>query len=121
MFTRLALVVADPERRVGPGEHVEPGQTGEIIASLESDEAFAGYWNRPEVDEARLREGGYFTGDLGSVDEAGDLHGSGRIDDMVISGGENVHPLEVEDALARCRDVEEGAVAGVADDRWGRR
>jgi 2-furoate---CoA ligase len=119
LFTRLRLVEADPGRRVGPDELVQDGQTGEIIASLESDEAFAGYWNRPEVNEERLRDGWYFTGDLGSLDEDGNLHLSGRTDDMVISGGENVHPLEVEDALARCGDVDEVAVAGLPDDRWG--
>jgi 2-furoate---CoA ligase len=119
LFTRLRLVEPDPERRVGPDEQVEPGQTGEIIASLSSDEAFAGYWNRPDANERALRDGWYFTGDLGHVDEAGNLYVSGRIDDMVISGGENVHPLEVEDALARCPEVADVAVAGVPDDKWG--
>jgi 2-furoate---CoA ligase len=119
LFTRLRLVEPDPERRVGPDEVVEPGQTGEILASLESEEAFAGYWQRPDANERALRDGWYFTGDLGHVDEEGNLHVSGRIDDMVISGGENVHPLEVEDALARCPDVSDVAVAGVPDDKWG--
>jgi 2-furoate---CoA ligase len=119
LFTRLRLVDADPERRVGPDEVVESGDTGEIIASLQSDEAFAGYWQRPDANERALRDGWYFTGDLGHVDEEGNLHVSGRIDDMVISGGENVHPLEVEDALARCPHVADVAVAGVLDDRWG--
>jgi 2-furoate---CoA ligase len=119
LFTRLRLVAADPERRVTPDEQVAPGETGEIIASLHSDEAFAGYWHRPDADEKALRDGWYFTGDLGSLDDEGNLRVSGRIDDMVISGGENVHPLEVEDAIARCGDVAEVAVAGVADDKWG--
>jgi 2-furoate---CoA ligase len=119
LFTRLRLVEPDPERRVGPGEAVEAGETGEIIASLDSDEAFAGYWKRPDANERALRDGWYFTGDLGHLDEEGNLHVSGRIDDMVISGGENVHPLEVEDALARCPEVADVAVAGVPDDKWG--
>jgi 2-furoate---CoA ligase len=119
LFTRLRLVAADPERRVTPDEQVASGETGEIIASLQSDEAFAGYWHRPDANDRALRDGWYFTGDLGHVDEDGNLHVSGRIDDMVISGGENVHPLEVEDAIARCGDVAEVAVAGVADDKWG--
>ena len=71
---------------------VPPGQKGEIIASLDSDEAFAGYWNRPDADAKALRDGWYFTGDMGYVDEAGDLFVSGRVDDMIISGGENIHP-----------------------------
>jgi 2-furoate---CoA ligase len=119
LFTRLRLVVADPERRVGPDEQVSTGETGEIIASLASDEAFAGYWQRPDANERALRDGWYFTGDLGNVDDEGNLRVSGRIDDMVISGGENVHPLEVEDAIARCDGVDEVAVAGVPDDKWG--
>ncbi|MBV9197920.1 MAG: acyl--CoA ligase [Solirubrobacterales bacterium] len=119
LFTRLRLVEPDPGRRVGPGEEVAAGETGEIIASLTSDEAFAGYWQRPDANERALRDGWYFTGDLGEVDEEGNLHVSGRVDDMVISGGENVHPLEVEDALARCPAVAEVAVAGLPDDKWG--
>jgi 2-furoate---CoA ligase len=119
LFTQLRLVEPDLARRVGPDEVVESGRTGEIIASLQSDEAFAGYWQRPDANERALRDGWYFTGDLGHVDEEGNLHVSGRIDDMVISGGENVHPLEVEDALARCPAVAEVAVAGVPDERWG--
>jgi 2-furoate---CoA ligase len=119
LFTRLRLVAADPERRVGPDEQVSPGETGEIIASLASDEAFAGYWQRPDANERALRDGWYFTGDLGEIDHEGNLRVSGRIDDMVISGGENVHPLEVEDAVARCDGVHEVAVAGVPDDKWG--
>ncbi len=119
LFTRLRLVEADPERRVGPDEVVADGETGEIIASLTSDEAFAGYWQRPDANERALRDGWYFTGDLGYVDDDGNLHVSGRIDDMVISGGENVHPLEVEDALTGCPAVSEVAVAGIPDDRWG--
>jgi 2-furoate---CoA ligase len=119
LFTRLRLVEADPERRVAPDEQVAPGETGEIIASLASDEAFAGYWQRPDANERALRDGWYFTGDLGEIDDEGNLRVSGRIDDMVISGGENVHPLEVEDAIARCDGVDEVAVAGVPDDKWG--
>jgi 2-furoate---CoA ligase len=119
LFTRLRLVEADPTRQVGPDEPVEPGETGEIIASLKSDEAFAGYWHRPDANRRALRDGWYFTGDVGHVDEAGNLFVSGRTDDMVISGGENVHPLEVEDAIARCEQVSEVAVAGLPDEKWG--
>jgi 2-furoate---CoA ligase len=119
LFTRLRLVEADPERRVAPDEQVADGETGEIIASLASDEAFAGYWQRPDANERALRDGWYFTGDLGEIDDEGNLRVSGRIDDMVISGGENVHPLEVEDAIARCDGVDDVAVAGVPDDKWG--
>jgi 2-furoate---CoA ligase len=119
VFSRLRLVTAEAERRVGSDEQVEPGETGEIIASLGSNEAFAGYWRRPDADLRALRGGWYFTGDVGHIDELGNLHVSGRTDDMVISGGENVHPLDVEDVLSRCPDVAEVAVAGIPDQKWG--
>lgn len=119
LFSRVRLVAPDPDRRAGPRDEVAPGEQGELIVSLDSDEAFSGYWNRPDADEKALRDGWYFTGDLGYLDGEGDLWTSGRVDDMVITGGENVYPTEVEDVLARCPDVTEVAVAGLPDDRWG--
>ncbi|MBF8288952.1 MAG: menE1, partial [Candidatus Rokubacteria bacterium] len=121
IHSRLRVVAASAERRVGPGETVPPGEKGEIIASLDSDEAFAGYWNRPDADAKALRDGWYFTGDMGYLDEAGDLFVSGRVDDMIISGGENIHPVEVEEALARHPEVRDVAVVGEPDEKWGER
>jgi 2-furoate---CoA ligase len=88
---------------------------------MSSDEAFAGYWNRPDADEKAIRGGWYHTGDVGRIDDGGDLWVVGRVDDMVISGGENIHPVEVEDVLARAPGVHEVAVFGLPDDRWGQR
>ena len=88
---------------------------------MSSDEAFAGYWNRPDADEKAIRDGWYHTGDVGRLDEDGDLWLDGRLDDMIVSGGENVHPLEVEDVLARHPGVREVAVVGAPDDRLGHR
>ncbi len=121
VHSAIRVVTASAERRVSPGETVKPGEKGEIIASLASDEAFAGYWQRPDADEKALRDGWYFTGDMGSIDEAGELHVAGRVDDMIISGGENIHPVEVEDVLARHSAVQEVAVIGEPDPRWGER
>jgi 2-furoate---CoA ligase len=118
---KLRVVTASTERRVGPDETVPAGEKGEIIASLDSDEAFAGYWNRPDADAKALRDGWYFTGDMGYLDGAGDLHVSGRVDDMIISGGENIHPVEVEEVLARHPQVADVAVVGEPDERWGER
>jgi 2-furoate---CoA ligase len=117
----LRVVTASTERRVGPDEVVPAGDKGEIIASLDSDEAFAGYWNRPDADTRALRDGWYFTGDMGYLDAEGDLFVSGRVDDMIISGGENIHPVEVEEVLARHPRVADVAVIGEPDDRWGER
>jgi 2-furoate---CoA ligase len=110
-----------PEPGAGPDETVAAGEEGQILCELASDEAFAGYWNRPDADEKALREGWYYTGDLGRVDADGDLWVVGRVDDMIVSGGENVYPLEVEDVLARHPGVLEVAVVGAPDDRWGHR
>jgi 2-furoate---CoA ligase len=97
------------------------GDAGEILCHMSSDEAFSTYWNRPDADEKAIRDGWYHTGDVGRVDEDGDLWIEGRLDDMIISGGENIHPLEVEDVLARHPAVSEVAVIGAADDRLGQR
>jgi 2-furoate---CoA ligase len=116
---RLRLLRPDPD--AGPADLVGPGEEGQIACHLSSDEAFEGYWNRPDADAKALRDGWYLTGDLGRLDEEGDLWVVGRVDDMIISGGENIHPLEVEDALARHPAVHEVAVIGAPDDRWGQR
>jgi 2-furoate---CoA ligase len=100
---------------------LDPPGEGEILCHTSSDEAFVGYWNRPDADEKAIRDGWYHTGDVGRIDEDGDLWVVGRVDDMVISGGENVHPVEVEDVLARAPGVREVAVIGAPDDRWGQR
>jgi 2-furoate---CoA ligase len=94
---------------------------GEILCAMSSDEAFAGYWNRPDADERAIRDGWYRTGDVGRLDEDGDLWLLGRVDDMIVSGGENVHPLELEDVLAEHPDVSEVAVVGAPDERLGQR
>jgi 2-furoate---CoA ligase len=97
------------------------GESGEILCHMSSDEAFAGYWNRPDADAKAIRDGWYHTGDVGRLDDDGDLWVVGRVDDMIVSGGENIHPLEVEDVLARHPAVREVAVVGAPDDRLGHR
>jgi 2-furoate---CoA ligase len=116
---RLRLVRAEPGAT--PDDVVGAGEEGEVICGMDSDEAFTGYWNRPDADEKAIRAGWYFTGDIGRLDTDGDLWLAGRMDDMVISGGENIHPLEVEDVLAAHPKVHEVAVVGAADERWGQR
>jgi 2-furoate---CoA ligase len=96
-------------------------ESGEILVELSSDEAFRGYWNRPDADAKAIEAGWYHTGDTGHLDEAGDLWIDGRVDDMIVSGGENIHPLEVEEVLAAHADVVEVAVIGAADERLGQR
>ena len=95
------------------------GEEGEIIAELASDEAFEGYWRRPDADTKSIRAGWYFTGDTGYFDAEGDLFVTGRVDDMIISGGENIFPVEIESVLSLHPAVAEVAVVGLPDERWG--
>jgi len=103
-----------------PDDIAAAGEEGEIIAHLSSDEAFEGYWQRPDADAKALRENWYFTGDTGYVDGDGDLFVTGRVDDMIITGGENVSPVEIESCLSLHPAVSEVAVVGLADERWGK-
>ncbi|HYM01947.1 MAG TPA: long-chain fatty acid--CoA ligase, partial [Stellaceae bacterium] len=105
----------------GPENLAAPGEEGEIIAELASDEAFEGYWRRPDADAKALRGGWYFTGDTGYMDAEGDLFVTGRVDDLIITGGENVSPGEIESVLSLHPAVAEVAVAGLPDERWGKR
>ena len=102
-----------------PGDVAGAGQGGEIIALLAGDEAFEGYWRRAEADARALRDGWYFTGDTGYFDADGDLFVTGRVDDMIITGGENISPVEVESCLSLHPAVSEVAVVGLPDERWG--
>lgn len=104
-----------------PNACLGPMQEGQIIADLNSDEAFEGYWNRPDADAKSLRQGWYFTGDTGYMDQDGDLFVSGRVDDMIISGGENISPVDIESVLSLHPGVDEVAVVGLRDERWGQR
>jgi len=115
----VRIVMADPTRVVQPDEIVPAHTAGEVIVNLTSPEAFKGYWKRPDANEKALRQGWYFTGDVGEWDDDGDLWVQGRVDDMLISGGENIHPLEVEEVLSRHTGVREVAVVGLPDERWG--
>jgi 2-furoate---CoA ligase len=102
-----------------PNVLAAPGEEGEIVALLAGDEAFEGYWRRPEADAKALRDGWFLTGDTGYFDTDGDLYVTGRVDDMIITGGENVSPLEVENCLSLHPAVAEVAVVGLPDERWG--
>jgi 2-furoate---CoA ligase len=103
-----------------PDELAPVGEEGEIISLMQSDEAFEGYWRRPEADAKAIRQGWYFTGDTGFFDADGDLFVTGRVDDMIITGGENVSPVEIESCLSLHQAVSEVVVVGLPDERWGK-
>jgi 2-furoate---CoA ligase len=111
----VKLGATDPDARCAVGEE------GQIIATLAGDEAFCGYWRRPDADAKTLHKGWYFTGDTGHFDADGDLFVTGRVDDMIITGGENVFPAEVENILSLHPAVAEVAVAGLRDERLGQK
>jgi 2-furoate---CoA ligase len=127
--TEIYTFSIGPDQRRKPGCAGKPAlnarlalaDDGEILCHLSSDEAFAGYWQRPDADEQAICDGWYRTGDVGRLDDDGDLWIEGRVDDMIVSGGENIHPLEVEDVLARHPAVREVAVVGAPDERFGQR
>ena len=101
-------------------ESAAAGEEGEIVAFLANDESFEGYWRRPDADAAAMRGGWYFTGDTGLFDVDGDLFVTGRVDDLIITGGENVSPVEIESCLSLHPAVSEVAVVGLPHERWGK-
>jgi malonyl-CoA/methylmalonyl-CoA synthetase len=132
-MTETVMMTSNPlhgERRPGsvgrPLPGIEVRVTGEDGAPLQSGEiggvevrgpnVFAGYWKRPELEETEFTADGFFrTGDLGSFDDDGYLRLAGRSKDLVISGGLNVYPVEVEEVLDAIDGVAESAVIGVPD------
>ena len=111
--------VVSPSRDDDIGIDLPAGVSGEIVASMRSPEAFKGYWKRPDADAKAIQGEWYRTGDLGKFDEDGELFVVGRVDDMIISGGENIYPEEVEDTLTRSKLIAGCAVVGMPDDRLG--
>jgi len=98
-------------------EVLPPGETGEIVTR--SDLVMKGYWRNPEATTETLRSGWLHTGDMGYMDEKGYLFIMDRSKDMIISGGENIYPREIEEVLIRHEAVREVAVIGIPDSKWG--
>ncbi len=110
-FVELRLEAED-------GAAVAAGEVGEIV--VRGDNVMAGYWGKPEQTAATIRADGWaMTGDLGRFDSDGYLYIVDRKRDMIVSGGYNVYPAEVENAISALVEVAEVAVVGVPDERWG--
>ncbi len=99
------------------GNPVAPGKIGEVCAK--GGNFMTGYWNKAEATKEAFRDGWYHTGDAGYIDDAGYLFLVDRVKDMIISGGENIYSTEVENAIASHPLVQQVAVIGIPDERWG--
>ena len=113
-FTIAEVAVVDEHDRFLP-----PGATGEIVCRGPMTMSY--YWNQPEATAQAFRNGWLHTGDVGRMDDEGYFYILDRKNDMLISGGFNVYPREVEDVLLACEGVLEAAVVGLPDDTWGDR
>ncbi|MEK7265752.1 MAG: long-chain-fatty-acid--CoA ligase [Pseudomonadota bacterium] len=105
--------ICDPETR----KEMPKGEVGEIVAksAFTMDE----YWGKPDATHAVIRDGWYWSGDAGRIDENGYLYVVDRVKDMIISGGENIYPAELENLLAAHPAVMESAIVGMPDEKWG--
>jgi acyl-CoA synthetase (AMP-forming)/AMP-acid ligase II len=113
-FTIAEVAVFDDEDRP-----LAPGERGEIVCR--GPQTMAYYWNNPEATAQAFRNGWLHTGDVGYMDSDGFFYLVDRKNDMLISGGYNVYPREVEDVLLACEGVVEAAVVGLPDEKWGDR
>jgi acyl-CoA synthetase (AMP-forming)/AMP-acid ligase II len=110
----VELKIANPE----DGGELPRGGVGELWTR--SVQNMKGYWNKPEATAASFTDDGWFkSGDAGYMDEEGFVFLTDRIKDMIVSGGENVYPIEIENVLAQHAAVADVAVIGVPDDHWG--
>lgn len=131
--THFLLVPEDFERKLGtvgrPALHAEarivdeagnelpPDEVGEIVVA--GPNVFKQYWGRPDETATSFKDGWFYTGDLGRADAEGFVTIVGRRKELIISGGENIYPIEVEQVLESHPDITEAAVVGLPDPRWG--
>ena len=95
------------------------GEDGELLVDASADATFTGYLNRPEATAEKMQDGWYRTGDIAVKREDGDYDVKGRLDDMIISGGENIYPEEVEAVLVQHPGIAECGIIGMPDEKWG--
>lgn len=113
LFTQIKLISPDGK------EITAPNEAGEILIS--GDLVMTGYWQHPDLSDEVLKDGWLSTGDVGYFSETGFLFIKDRLKDVIISGGFNVYPIDVEGVLALSESVQDAAVLGLADQKWGER
>ena len=99
------------------GNDLKIGEIGEVISK--SDLNMKGYWNKPDATKESIVDGWFYSGDAGFFDDEGYLFIHDRVKDMIVSGGENIYPAEVENALMSHEEILDAAVVGIPDDKWG--
>jgi fatty-acyl-CoA synthase len=112
-YPHLEVALRDPET----GRMLDGAGVGELL--VRGPNVFAGYWRNPEATDSAFVDGWLRTKDVAERDDEGFYRIAGRLEELVISGGENVYPAEIEDVLHAHPDVVEAAVVGVPDERWG--
>lgn len=111
-FLNMEFKVVDPF-----GKEVPVGEVGEIVTRGAT--LFDGYYGNPQATEQAWRNGWFHTGDLGRVDDEGFLHIVDRLKDMILSGGVNIYPKDIEDIIYTLPEVKDVAVLGIPDEKWG--
>lgn len=111
-YTFVDIVARDPD-----GEPVAPGEVGEL--TIRAEHVMAGYWGKPEETAKVLHDGWLWSGDLCRIDESGLITLAGRSKEMLISGGFNIYPQEIEAFLMSIPEISEAAVIGLPDSEWG--
>ena len=99
------------------GTECAPNESGEIV--IKGDHIMLGYWNRPDATAEAIKDGWFHSGDMGIYDDEGFFFIQDRLKDMIISGGENVYPAEIENVVLSCPGVADAAVIGVPSEKWG--
>lgn len=114
-YTRLRVV----KMRGGPDDLVGPGEEGELLVAADADTVFTEYLGRPDATAEKVRDGWVRIGDVVTLDKRGYFTLHGRVDDMIRSGGESIHPGAVEAVLQTAPGIEDCSVIGLPDERWG--